>query len=64
MAKNVFRGSLRNTIIKLDTSVFVKKRYLVINCIESDIEEDIDRKKFFNFENIPNPIDFQETSPR
>ena len=35
-----------------------------MNYIESDIEQGIDRKNLFNFENIPNPSDFQEKNPK
>ena len=47
MPKNVFENSSssNNNGNNIDTSLFLQKRYLRTNYIESDIEEDNDLKK-------------------
>ena len=44
MPINVFGSTSGNTEIKIDTSSFVQKPFLRINCSESNMEEDIDMK--------------------
>ena len=43
MPTKVFGSTSRNTESKIDISLFVEKRYLGINYIESNIEENIDK---------------------
>ena len=44
MPFNVFRNSSQDNIIKIDTSPFVQKPYLISNYIELNIGEDIELK--------------------
>ena len=60
MPNNVFGGSFHDNINKIDTSLFVQKPYLRTNYIESNIEDDIDLKKQFRSENLPDPISIRE----
>ena len=45
---------------KIDTSLFVQKPYLRTNCIEANIEEDIELKIQFRIKNIHNPVNIGE----
>ena len=49
MVINVFGNPSNNSSNKIDTSLFVQKLYLRTNCIESNIEEDIDLKNQYRF---------------
>ena len=44
MPINVFGNSSNNSDLRIDTSLFVQKRYLRSKYIESNVEEDIDFK--------------------
>ena len=46
---------------KIDTSLFAQKRYLRINCIESNNEEDLDLKNQFGIKNLPDTNSIRET---
>ena len=54
MPIKVFGNSSSSNIngIKIDTSLFVQKRYLITNYIESNIEEDIDLKNQHRIKNF------------
>ena len=61
MPINVFGNSnLNNFGNKYDNSLFVQKLYLRSNYIESNIEEDIDKKNQFRIKNVPDPISNRE----
>ena len=45
---------------KIDTSLFVQKRYLRTNFIESNIEEDIDLKNQYKIKNLPCPQEISD----
>ena len=60
MPINVFGNSSNNSDNKIDTSLFVQKPYLRTNCIESNIEEDIDLKNQYRIKNLPDPISIGE----
>ena len=45
---------------EIHTSLFVQKAYLKTNCIEANIEEDINLKNQFRTKNLPDPISLQE----
>ena len=49
-----------NSDNKIDTSLFVKKPYLRTNFIEANEEEDIDFKKQYKIENLPDPTNTQD----
>ena len=51
-----------NSDNKIDTSLSVQNPYLRTNYIESNIEEDVDLKNQFIFENLPDPISIRETA--
>ena len=53
MPINVFGNSSNNSEQKIDTSLFVQKPYLRTNCMESNIEEDIDLKNQLKSETYP-----------
>ena len=56
MPINVFGNSNSNDNgNKLDTSLFVQKRYLRTNYIEANIEVGIDLKNHYRIKNIPDP---------
>ena len=56
MPINIFGGSENNSNNNnIDTSLFIQKPYLRTNCIESNIEEDIDMKTQFRVINLPYP---------
>ena len=56
----VFGNSSNNSNNKIDTSLFVQKRYLRHNYIEANIEEDIDLKNQYRIKNLPDPISIRE----
>ena len=64
MPINVFGNSSNNSDNKIDTSMFVQKPYLRHNCIEADIEEDIDLKNQFRIKNLPDPISIREPASK
>ena len=64
MPINVFSNSSNNSEHKIDTSLFVQKPYLRTNCIEANIEEDIDLKNQFRIKNSPDPISIREPAPK
>ena len=45
---------------KIDTSIFVQKRYLKTNFLEANIEEDIVLKNQYRIKNLPDPISIRE----
>ena len=49
MLLNVIGSALSISENKIDTTLFVQKPYLRTNCLESNIEEDIDMKNQFKF---------------
>ena len=49
---------------KTDTSLFVEKPYLRTNYIETSLEEDIDLKNSFRYENLPDPISNGEAASK
>ena len=49
---------------KIDISLFVQKPYLRINCIESNIEEDIDLKNQYRKKFLPDPISIREAASK
>ena len=60
MPNNVFGNSSNNNDNKIDTSLFVQKPYLRTNCIESNIEKDIDLKNQYKIKNLPDPTILQD----
>ena len=53
-------GSSNNSDNKIDTSMFVQKRYLRTKYTESNIEEDIDLKNQYRIKNLPDPFSIPE----
>ena len=49
---------------KIDTSLFVQKRYLRRNYIESNIEEDINLKNRLRIKNLTDPISIKEATSK
>ena len=47
---------------KIDSSLFVQKRYLRKKYLEADIEEDVDLKNHFRIKNLPDPISIREAA--
>ena len=47
---------------KIDTSLLVKNPHLRTNCIEANIEEDIDLKSQLRIKNLPDPISIREAA--
>ena len=47
---------------KIDISLFVQKRYLRTNYIESNSEEDIELKNQYKIKNLPDPTNLQDAS--
>ena len=64
MPIKVFGNSSNNSDYKVDTSLFVRKRYLRTNYIEANIKEDIDLKIQFRIKNLPDPISTQEAASK
>ena len=64
MPINVFGNSSNNTDHKNDTSLFVQKPYLRTNYVESNIEEHIDLRNQFRFNNIPDPTIIREAASK
>ena len=65
MPFNVFGNSNSNNSDDIiDTSIFVQKRYLGTNYIDSDIEEDIDLKNQYRIKNLPDPISIREAASK
>ena len=62
MPINVFGNSWSISDYKNDTSLFVQKPALTIKFIESNLEEDIDKKKHYRFENSEDPSSIREPS--
>ena len=60
MPIDVFGNSSNNYDDKIDNSLFVRKPYLRINYIESNIEEDIDLKNQYRIKNLPDPTEIQD----
>ena len=60
MPINVFGNYSNKSDNKIDNSLFVQKRYLRINYIESKIEEDINLKNQFRTKNLPDPSSIRE----
>ena len=60
MPINVFGNSSNNSDIKIDTSLFVQKPYLRTNYVEANIEEDIDLKKQYRINKLPDPFSIRE----
>ena len=61
MPVNVFGdGNSHHIGNKIDTCLFVQKPYLKTNCIEANIEEDIDLQKQYKIKNLPDPISIRE----
>ena len=58
MPINVFGNSSSTNINgnKIDTSLFVQTPYLRNNCIENDIDDDINLKNQFRIKNLSNPV--------
>ena len=63
-AINVFGNSSNNSGNKIDTSLFVQKRFLRTYYIESNIEEDIDLKNQYRIETLPDPISIREAASK
>ena len=64
MPLNVFGSNSNSSENKIDTSLFVRKPYLRINYIESNIEEDIDLKNHYRIENLPDPFSIREAAAK
>ena len=61
MPINVFGNSnSSNNGNKIDTFLFIQKRYLRANYLESEVEEDIDLKGLYRIKNLPDPISIRE----
>ena len=60
MPINVFGNRSNYSGNKIDTSLFVQKTYWRTNCIESNIEEDIDLKNQYKIINLPNPTNIRD----
>ena len=56
MPINLFGNNLHNSENKVDTSAFVRNKFLRNNYIESSIEEDIDIKNQFEIQNLEDSI--------
>ena len=54
-------GNSSHDNIKINTSTFAQKRYLRINYIEANTEEDIDLKNQYRIKNLPDLISMRET---
>ena len=64
MPINVFGNSnSNNSDNQIDTSLFVQKPYLRINCIGANIEE-IDLKKQLRITNLRDPISIREATSK
>ena len=64
MPINIFGNSSNNSDNKFDSSLFVQKPYLGSNCIEANIEQDIDLKNQYRIENLPFPISIREAASK
>ena len=65
MPINVFGNSNSNdNVNNFDTSLFVEKRYLISNYLESNLEEDIDLKNQYRIKNLPDPISIREAASK
>ena len=64
MPISVTGKSSHDSIIKIDTSLFVQKPYLRTNYIEANIEEDIDLKNQFRIKNLPHPVSIGEAASK
>ena len=62
MPINVFGNSSNKSDSKIDTSLIVQKPYLRSKYIESNIEEDIDSKNQYRFNNLLDSISIRETA--
>ena len=60
MPINVFGNSNSIDNSKIDTSLFVQKPYLRHNCIEANIDEDIDLENQYRIKNLIDPINLQD----
>ena len=60
MPIKVFENSSKNSEKKIDTTLFVQKPKLRANYLDSYIEEDIDKKNQFRFENLKHPKTFEK----
>ena len=60
MPINVFGNSSNNSDQKIDTSLYVRKPYLKLNYLESDIEEDFDLKHQYKIKNLIDPINLYD----
>ena len=64
MPINVFGNFSNNSENRIDTSLFVQKRYLRTNYIENNNEEDIDLKNQFRIKNLPDLISIREAASK
>ena len=64
MPENVFGNSSNNSDIKIDTSLFVQKHYHCTKYMEANIEEDIELKNPYRFENLPDLISIREAASK
>ena len=64
MRMNVFGNSSNSSDNKIDTSLFVREIYLRSNCLESNIEEDIDLRNQYRIRNLPDPISIREATSK
>ena len=60
----VFGNSSNNSVNKIDTSIFVQKRYLRTNYREAKIEEDIDLKNQYKIKNLLDLISIREPASK
>ena len=64
MPINVFGNSSNNSENKIDTSLIVQKPYLRTNYIDTNIEEDIDKRNQFRIKKLPDPISNREAASK
>ena len=62
MPISVFGSTPVNTENKIDKSLFVQEPNLRTNYLESNIEEDIDKKNQFKFKKLADPISIREAA--
>ena len=64
MPNNLFGLSSNNSDNKIDTSLSVQKPYLRTNCIEANIEEDIDLKNQYRIKILTDLVGIREAASK
>ena len=64
MPINVFGNSSNISENKIDTSLFVQKRYSRTKYIEAKLEEDIDLRNQYRIKNLPDPVSIREAASK